>query len=132
MKKVFHVDTILWEYISETVNIQFMTKQGGNEHPPFSIHLCAICDIIPFLFGNTPYRRGIFINVKKTRCFVCVCYIFLLSLQKIQQIEIKRNQEIINHHKNIALWKPRNTPHRNLLARGRGERKQHGRAAGCC
>ena len=42
-----------------------MTKQGGNEHPPFSIHLCAICDIIPFLFGNTPYRRGIFINVKK-------------------------------------------------------------------
>ncbi len=67
-------------------------------HSPFSIHLCAICDIIPFVFGNTPYRRGIFINVKKPRCFLRVCYIFLLSLQKIQQVEIKRNNDISNNH----------------------------------
>lgn len=48
-------------------------------HSPFSIHLCAICDIIPFVFGNTTYRRGIFYHCKKTTLFcVRMLHIFII------------------------------------------------------
>ena len=73
MKKVFHVDTFLWEYISETVNIQFITKQGGQmTHTPFFIlthppilrnRMAEYSTILFVLLQSSPLMVGVILPV---------------------------------------------------------------------